>query len=184
MRHIHATDAASSELPRTALSARLGAVDSQLGREILIGAVLCDLNAGQVHHPRVRLVRTRCTTAHGFVRHPRKQHALSEHKACALHNQTSAVMTSKRAGLKRTSCGLALAAGLGAICCQRAREHLLLAVLGNLRAGFPRYARILFVRAPTRRGACARLAARFLHGLLATARTQYLAHAIAGFIAA
>ena len=38
-------------VPRTALSARLGAVDCQLGREHLLGTVLGDLTAGLVHHP-------------------------------------------------------------------------------------------------------------------------------------
>ena len=41
-----------SSRPRTnALAARLGAADRQLGREHLRGAVLCDLIAGEVHHP-------------------------------------------------------------------------------------------------------------------------------------
>ena len=62
-------------------------------------------------------------------------------------------MTSKQAGLKRTRCGVALSTRLGAVRRQLGREHLHLAVLGNLRAGFPRYTRLLFVRAPTRRRA-------------------------------
>ena len=50
---------------RTALAARLGAVDRQLGREHLLVAVLGDLSTGLVHHPRAALVRARaggCTT--------------------------------------------------------------------------------------------------------------------------
>ena len=35
----------------TALAARLGAADRQLGREHLRGAVLCDFIAGEVHDP-------------------------------------------------------------------------------------------------------------------------------------
>ena len=80
----------------------------------------------------------------------------SEDKACALaqSDQRGHERASEQdSRSKRTSCAPALAAGLGAVCCQRAREHLRFAVLGNLRAGFPRYTRILFVRAPTRRRA-------------------------------
>ena len=64
---------------RTALSARLCAVDRQLGREHLLVAVLGDLSTGLVHHPRAALVRARaggCTTTRGSVRPPRKQHCV------------------------------------------------------------------------------------------------------------
>ena len=85
---------------------------------------------------------------------------LSENQACAVHGQRSDERaTSERASRittleKRTGWGLglglgrlALAARLGAIGCQLSREHLHVAVLGDLRTGLVHDARLGLVRA-------------------------------------
>ena len=55
-------------------------------------------------------------------------------------------MASKRAGLKRTRCGIALSTRLGAVRRQLGREYLHLAVLSDLLAGQVHDARVGLVR--------------------------------------